>query len=143
MSMKNTLVAFASIALATAVGCNKADPGRSSGNQATTAVPAAVAAAPADPTSEAQTLFKTRCSVCHGQAGEGDGPGAAALNPKPRAFKDASWQTSVTDEQIGKTIVEGGAATGKSPTMPGNPDLQGKPDVVKALIGILRGLKKG
>jgi mono/diheme cytochrome c family protein len=28
-------------------------------------------------------LFQTHCAVCHGEAGRGDGPGAAGLNPKP------------------------------------------------------------
>lgn len=28
-------------------------------------------------------LFQTTCAVCHGPEGQGDGPGAAALNPKP------------------------------------------------------------
>ena len=26
------------------------------------------------------------CAVCHGNEGKGDGPGAAALNPKPADF---------------------------------------------------------
>ena len=30
-----------------------------------------------------KTLFRTHCSPCHGQAGRGDGPAAANLNPKP------------------------------------------------------------
>jgi mono/diheme cytochrome c family protein len=30
-----------------------------------------------------EALFRTHCSVCHGQAGRGDGPAAAGLNPKP------------------------------------------------------------
>ncbi|PON19491.1 hypothetical protein C2W62_02445 [Candidatus Entotheonella serta] len=30
-----------------------------------------------------ETLFRTHCSVCHGQTGRGDGPAAAGLNPKP------------------------------------------------------------
>ena len=34
-----------------------------------------------------ETLFQTHCSVCHGQAGRGDGPAAAGLNPKPADLK--------------------------------------------------------
>ncbi|MGN6177740.1 MAG: c-type cytochrome [Mucilaginibacter sp.] len=32
---------------------------------------------------EAKTLYMANCSPCHGQKGKGDGPAAAALNPKP------------------------------------------------------------
>lgn len=107
------------------------------------AAPAPVAAPAAeDPAHEARNLFKTRCVVCHGEDGKGDGPGAAALNPKPRNYTDAAWQASVTDEQIHKTIVFGGAAVGKSPNMPGNPDLESKPAVVDELVKRVRSFKQ-
>jgi mono/diheme cytochrome c family protein len=96
---------------------------------------------PADPAADARKLFSTKCIVCHGDHGAGDGPGAAALNPKPRAFSDATWQASVTDEQIKKTIVEGGASVGKSAAMPANPDLAEKADEVSALVKIVRDFK--
>jgi len=98
---------------------------------------------PALAAAAAKTTFNTKCVVCHGSVGLGDGPGAAALNPKPRAFSDAAWQGGVTDEQIAKTIVEGGAAVGKSPNMPPNPELADKPGVVKQLVPIVRAFKKG
>ena len=91
---------------------------------------------------EAQRVFKNKCTVCHGQTGDGDGPGASALNPKPRAFKDPTWQASVTDEHLKKIIVGGGPAVGKSPIMPPNPDLQGKDEVVAELIKLIRGFKQ-
>jgi mono/diheme cytochrome c family protein len=87
---------------------------------------------------EAVELFKSLCSTCHGMTGKGDGPGAAAINPKPRSFSDGAWQASVTDEQIQKTIVFGGAAVGKSPYMPAQPDLKGKKDVLDGLTKIVR-----
>jgi mono/diheme cytochrome c family protein len=96
---------------------------------------------PADPAADARKLFTTKCVVCHGDHGAGDGPGAAALNPKPRAFGDAAWQASVTDEQIKKTIVEGGAAVGKSPAMSANPELSDKPEELAALVKIVRDFK--
>ncbi len=110
--------------------------------QAPTATTAAKAAAPSDPTTLAATYFKQKCVVCHGATGEGDGPGAAALNPKPRAFSDAAWQDGLSDEQIRKVIVEGGAAAGKSAAMPPNPDLKGKDELVKELVAKVRSFKK-
>ncbi|HMJ10281.1 MAG TPA: cytochrome c [Polyangiaceae bacterium] len=104
-----------------------------------TATPATTATqAPVAGNAEAQKLFKARCGVCHGAAGKGDGPGAAALNPKPRNYTNAEWQKSISDEAIAKIIVTGGAAVGKSPSMPANPDLASKPAVVSGLVGIVR-----
>jgi mono/diheme cytochrome c family protein len=107
-----------------------------------------VAAAPAlpeppepDPAADARQLFRVRCSVCHGQEGRGDGPGGAALTPKPRVFTDSVWQDATKDEQLRAIIVKGGAAAGKSPGMPSNPDLEQKPDVVNELVKIVRGFK--
>ena len=99
------------------------------------------APSPPDPAVAARQLFRVKCSVCHGAAGAGDGPGGAALNPKPRTFTDAAWQASVTDQQIRDIIVKGGAAVGKSAGMPSNPDLEQKPEVVGELVKIVRGFK--
>ena len=109
------------------------------------AAPAAPAAAPAPAGEgaaqrEAEVVFSTRCSTCHGPRGEGDGPGAGALDPKPRNFHDPAWQRSVTDEHISQIIVGGGGAVGRSPLMPPNPDLAGKPEVVAALVVQIRSL---
>jgi mono/diheme cytochrome c family protein len=98
-------------------------------------------AAPADPKAEAEQIFATRCSVCHGMSGKGDGAGAAALNPKPRNYTDVAWQDSVKDDYLAKVIVEGGAAVGKSPLMAPNMDLQAKPEVVKELVAKVRSFK--
>lgn len=87
-------------------------------------------------------MFQSLCSTCHGLTGNGDGPGSAAINPKPRSFADATWQASVTDEHIQKVIVYGGAAVGKSPFMVANPQLKGKTDVLAALTKIVRSYRK-
>ncbi len=91
---------------------------------------------------EAQQIFKTRCAACHGPTGHGDGPGAASLVPPPRNYHDRAWQDSVTDDEIEKAIVYGGAAVGRSPAMVGNPDLANKPSVVAALREIVRSFGK-
>jgi hypothetical protein len=90
--------------------------------------------------SEAASLFGDRCAVCHGPNGDGKGPGAANLNPKPVDFRDRKWQRSVTNEKIAKAIVYGGPAVGLSSSMSANPDLETHPSVVAALIEHIRGL---
>jgi mono/diheme cytochrome c family protein len=89
---------------------------------------------------EARQIFASRCVTCHGPEGRGDGPGSAALSPPPRNFQDAEWQRSVTDDHIEMIIQYGGAAVGRSPTMPANPDLTSKPEVVRALREHVRSL---
>jgi cytochrome c553 len=87
---------------------------------------------------EADDIFKTRCTPCHGAAGKGDGVAAASLNPKPRDYTSREWQASVTDADIERVIVQGGAAVGKSPLMVPNLDLATKPEVVAALRAKIR-----
>jgi uncharacterized membrane protein len=84
------------------------------------------------------TTFQTLCATCHGAAGKGDGVAAAALTPRPRNFSDPEWQKSVTDAQIRRAILEGGAAVGKSPLMPPNPTLAEKPETIEALVKQVR-----
>ncbi len=118
---------FKFLALAAfAAACNKTE---STATQTKTSSTTSTTAAPAETAEDAHDLFKTRCAPCHGEMGKGDGPGAAALNPKPRNYTDVAWQGKVTDEDIKKTILYGGAAVGKSPAMPANPDLEDKPEL--------------
>jgi mono/diheme cytochrome c family protein len=113
------------------------------------APPAAAPAAPAPAAStspgaeaEARQIFESRCVTCHGPGGAGDGPASAGLTPPPRNFQDPAWQTSVTDAHIEQIVQYGGAAVGKSPAMPANPDLMAKPEVVAALRAHVRGLAR-
>ena len=89
-------------------------------------------------TPEAREVFNSRCATCHGTEGKGNGPAAAALNPKPRNYTDKSWQKTVTDDQIKKTITMGGAAVGKSPIMPASPDLESNEATLDGLVAIVR-----
>lgn len=86
-----------------------------------------------------EKVFKMRCAMCHGQTGKGDGPAGKALKPPPRDFSNAEWQAGITDEQIKETFLKGGAAVGKSPTMPPHPDLKSKADDIVAYIRSLGG----
>ena len=62
--------------------------------------------------------YQQFCGACHGPNGKGDGPAAASLNPKPQDHSDRKYMKSLSDEKIFKIIKMGGAAVGKSPTMP-------------------------
>ena len=123
------------VAFAMAAGGILIGGARPAGAAAPAATPAAIPAAAME---QAQTIFATRCAMCHGSGGKGDGPAGAALNPHPRDMTDAAWQKSVTDEHIEQIIAGGGPAVGKSPMMPANPDLASKPDVIKALRQLVR-----
>src|SRR5262249_26244461 len=55
-------------------------------------------------------VFATRCALCHGRDGHGDGPGAKGLKPPPRNFHDAAYMNSRTDAQLLETIHKGKGA---------------------------------
>src|SRR6185436_18178060 len=104
--MATATVAWIPLVAATLLlGCSKPAP---PAEQKPTPPPKPATVVPATPAEQAQDIFSKRCVVCHGDHGMGDGPGAAALQPKPRIFSDATWQAATTDEHIGKTIVAGG-----------------------------------
>jgi mono/diheme cytochrome c family protein len=53
-------------------------------------------------------LFRTNCASCHGDDGQGDGPTAGTLNPKPRNFHSlGAWKNGSKVSQIFKTLQEG------------------------------------
>jgi len=56
--------------------------------------------------------FAVQCAVCHGPLGQGNGPGAAALNPKPRDFTSGYWRFGGQPTHVFKTISEGSPGTG-------------------------------
>lgn len=135
-------VAGFSLALVSILACSQAEPEQKS--------PPAPAAQPAptpvvDPAmarAEADKIFAERCTTCHGATGAGDGPVSAGLVPPPRNLQDPAWQQSVSDEHIEKIVKYGGAAVGKSPGMPPNPDLMSKPEVVAAVRAHVRALSR-
>lgn len=85
-------------------------------------------------------LFLQTCATCHGETGEGNGPAAAALEPKPRDFTDSSVISKLSDEHIAKSIREGGASVGKSPVMPAHP--QFNDEEIADLVAFIRSLEK-
>lgn len=58
-----------------------------------------------------RTLFAASCTACHGLAGDGAGPAAAALERRPPDFRSHAFQTSRTDDQLGASIRAGRPGT--------------------------------
>lgn len=135
--MKSLRAGSAVLGAALALACGPAaEPEAPAASEPSSAPAARVA----DAQAQAQEIFNLRCVTCHGAQGAGDGPGSTSLTPPPRNFTDAAWQASVSDEHLEQIIQYGGAAVGLSAAMPSNPDLTGKPEVLAALVTVIRGL---
>ena len=57
--------------------------------------------------SRAAALYAQQCAACHGSAGRGDGPTAAALDPPPIAFSDATRAAQRTPFALYEVISQG------------------------------------
>ncbi len=90
---------------------------------------------PPDSVAEGKTLFQQFCTACHGKEGKGNGPVAAALNPKPRNLTKKDFQAARTDAQLEDVLTNG------KNTMPGF-GTQLSPDQIKALVAYIRTLEK-
>jgi len=74
---------------------------------------------------EGKNLYTSKCQICHGIKGDGNGPAAFSLSPKPRNFTEADfWQKDV--EQKITTVV----TNGKSPM----PAFSLEPGEIEAII---------
>ncbi|HEY7216958.1 MAG TPA: cytochrome c [Candidatus Binatia bacterium] len=62
--------------------------------------------------------YDANCVGCHGKTGKGDGPAAAALNPKPQDHTDGKIMNALSDKYLFDIIKDGGAAMKKAPFMP-------------------------
>ncbi len=84
----------------------------------------------------AKAMYEDKCAGCHGASGKGDGPAGAMLDPKPKDF--ATVLKGQSDDALKKIIKEGGAAAGKSASMPPSSDLSD--DQIKALVDYIKHL---
>ena len=64
--------------------------------------------------------YDVNCAGCHGKTGKGDGPAAAAINPKPQDHTDGKIMNALSDQYLFDIIKKGGAAVKKAPIMPAN-----------------------
>jgi mono/diheme cytochrome c family protein len=86
-----------------------------------------------------ETIFQSRCFVCHGREGKGNGPAATGLGATVRDLTSPSWQASTSDETIGSVIRNGAQAVGGSNAMAPNRDLSDAQ--VQSLVRYIRGFR--
>ena len=84
-------------------------------------------------------IYLSTCAPCHGNEGKGNGPASKIFKPPPRDHTDAVYMSTLSDEDLGKTIQMGGALKGK-PLMPSNPQIRGED--LSALIAFVRSLSQ-
>ena len=103
-------------------------------------VTSSLALAQGDP-AKGKELYAKHCGGCHGPSGKGDGPAAAALNPKPNDLTNKAYMAGLKDQYLFDLIQKGGAAVGKSPLIPpfGSKMKEGE---IRDLIAYLKSLAK-
>ncbi len=79
---------------------------------------------------EGAKIYEMYCQTCHGPKGEGDGPAAAGLNPKPASFSAGQFKFDANGngktgelEDIIAIVRDGAAKYGGSPLMAPWPSL--------------------
>jgi mono/diheme cytochrome c family protein len=87
-----------------------------------------------------EAIFQTRCFVCHGRQGKGDGPASTGLGAAVRDLTTPSWQEATSDETIQLVIRNGAQAIGGSAAMTPNRDLSDTE--IQSLVRYIRGLRK-
>jgi len=64
-----------------------------------------------------EAVYLANCASCHGPRGEGDGPVAATLDPRPANHADGTRMNALSDDYLAGVILHGGPSVGKSPMM--------------------------
>lgn len=68
-----------------------------------------------DVVAHGKALFSAQCASCHGDAGKGDGPAAAALNPRPRNFASGDgWKNPRKPTAVYEVVTKGLPGTSMS-----------------------------
>jgi mono/diheme cytochrome c family protein len=87
-----------------------------------------------------EAMFQTRCFVCHGRDGKGDGPASIGLGATVRDLTSPSWQDATSDETIRSVIRNGAKPIGGSAAMTPNLDLSDAQ--IQSLVRYIRRLRK-
>jgi mono/diheme cytochrome c family protein len=132
--MPRTALLFSAGLIALAVACgapeepqiddaSKPRPGKQPEQPSSAEAPRVGSAIPEIPSSlsgdpsRGRSSYSVYCASCHGRTGEGDGPIAAGLDPKPVKHSDGEYMNPLADPYLFKVIKEGGRSVGKSPLM--------------------------
>jgi high-affinity iron transporter len=62
-----------------------------------------------------ERVYMERCAPCHGDDGRGDGPAAAALEPRPRNLRDPSFWDGRTPARLRDVVQHGKSGTMMQP----------------------------
>jgi glucose/arabinose dehydrogenase len=98
-----------------------------------TAEPVTVSAA------DAEEIFVTNCSRCHGETGQANGPDSKLLGVDIADFSKSEFQNKRSDDDLLKIISKGGNEAGLSPFMPPWEGILDEQEI-NALVGHIRGL---
>ena len=88
-----------------------------------------------------QALYESGCATCHGRTGQGDGPVAAVLTPRPGDHTNGRYMNPLSDEFLFAIIRKGGAAVQRSSKMPPAPKHLTDADV-RDLVAFIRSLAR-
>jgi mono/diheme cytochrome c family protein len=79
----------------------------------------------ADEYDQGKSLYQGKCQICHGVNGDGNGPAAASLTPKPADFANPAFWQKNNDEKMSDTIEHGHGMM---------PPFDLSPDQIKAVV---------
>ncbi len=85
--------------------------------------------------SSGQHVYESTCQFCHGVAGDGKGPAASALSPRPKDFTDPQFWKEMNHEKIAQTIRSGHGR--------GMPAFRFSSEDIRAVIDYISHFKKG
>ena len=85
---------------------------------------------------DAKALYGSRCAMCHGVGGAGDGAAAKAIKTPMPDFTDSALGAARTDDQLNASITNG-----KTPGMPAF-GKQFKTEQIKGLVAYIRQFQK-
>lgn len=91
--------------------------------------------------SKGKEVYQMYCSTCHGLSGEGNGPIAAGLTPRPTDFTDRAVMARLTDAEVTEFITQGGGPTHNCPTMPSWAPIL-RPEDVTSVVAYVRTLAR-